>query len=160
MSEIKITDKIITYEGSTWQVNNITNVEKYIFTPKAPFSTRSIALAIALAFIGLVFLSDGPGVFSILAVLGGGGFAYYAFRKNREPRDFWGVWLETSAGRGRLFTSSKEQDIDNVIMSIQAAMSSSDPVNQVWHLHNETITHHNLSIKDSSIHESFNVRPA
>ncbi len=154
MSELNITNKIISYSGTMWQINNITQVTKYFIPKKWPFSLKSILISLV---VGIIAASGAPEPIALIIAAASLGFSAYAIYRNAAAVDSHGVKLETSSGSSELLTSSDEDLIDSIIKKINQVMHSSDkPADFVFNVDNRTFTDNSTVITDSVVKESFN----
>ncbi|MEM8558574.1 MAG: DUF6232 family protein [Bacteroidota bacterium] len=157
MTSVEVTDRVIRYSGNMIQISTITDVEKYRVEPKAPHSIKSMVIAVGIALLGLMLLGSEAFGLGMLMILGGGAYAFYAYKKNSEPRTFWLAWLTTSSGRSRSLASANRNDIDQLVENIHAAMTTSNFVAQIIQLNDNRIEHGDININSNNTSDSYNV---
>ena len=156
MADLLITNKTLTFAGTTWQLSNITKITKYALTKEKPFSPGTF---IGAGMIGLTALFYIPEILAVLVFLGSAAFVWYAIKENKKPRTTFGLKIETTAGSSELFASPAEHFIDKLILTITDVMQRNDQKSDIQvNIDNMTIfdrIRNSTIVNQSNVQDSF-----
>lgn len=125
MARLEVSNRTIQFRKKVLNLRTVTAIEKIRARSRKPFSTGRIVSSAAIGLFALLLIANpvlrGPAFLIVLACVG---YFAYAVARNRQPRDFWLLRVETASGRSNLLASRDEQSITDAVAAITAALES------------------------------------
>jgi Family of unknown function (DUF6232) len=140
MAILEVSNRTIKFRNRILNLRTVTAIEKRHGRSRRPFSTKSLVYAVLFCLLAVLVMGApylrAPAFLTVLACVG---YFTYAVARNREPRDFWLLRVETAAGSSNVLASRDERAIAEAVSTITAAMESDVDV------------HSTISIADSTL---------
>lgn len=140
MAVLVVSNRTIHFNNRILNLRTVTAIEKRHGRSPQPFSTASIVGSVLIGFVALLTLPApqlrAPAFLVVLACVG---FFAYAVARNREPRDFWVLRVETASGKSNLLASRDRHKIAEAVAAITNAIESDVGVQ------------HTITISDSTL---------
>ena len=136
---LSITNKTLRYGNQTYQISNLTHVAKYEIEKKPKIKTSVLIWAIVICIGSFLQSANSVGEFIIVSLITGT-VAVVGVRERIAPPTY-AFSLETSSGSSKLFSSTNEQFIDNLIARISRIMDDDTvPVSYSVNIADNSIT--------------------
>jgi hypothetical protein len=151
MATLEISNRTINFNNRILNLRTVTSVAKFHGKTPKPFSFGTIGCAGFLLLVALAALGqrESQGVGAIAAICTGA-FFLFAIIRNRKPRDFWVLHVETAAASNNLIASRDEQSIDQAVIQITQALESDVTYHSTLHINDSTIVSESV-IQNSSV---------
>jgi hypothetical protein len=151
MAVLVVSNRTINFNNRVLNLRTVTAIEKRHGRSPKPFSTASIVSSVLICLFALLVMSAptlrGPAFLVILACVG---YFAYAVARNREPRDFWLLRVETASGSSNLLASRDHRSIAEAVATITAALESDVSVHSTINIADSTLVTDSV-IQHSSI---------
>jgi hypothetical protein len=140
MAVLVVSNRTINFNNRVLNLRTVTAIEKRHGRSPKPFSTTSIVSSVLICLLALLAMRElNLRVPAFLVVLACVGYVAYAVARNREPRDFWLLRVETASGSSNLLASRDQRSIAEAVSTITAALESDVNVHSTINIADSTL---------------------